>query len=227
MKILFKTIGILFLLIFVLVGIWFSLDTNTKCKFMYGKNICNFYEMMDIANKNPSISDFDKMTSLCKEMSDVPKKDSCFEFIAEIFSRIDIGKAQQSCEEIKGFDGVHNKEDCYIKVQKSTEEKLAESTVVEFMNARLQRNTDRASFWLSNNARLQYSQPGLTLIGTSNPHFESFEILEIDKRSPTQFEFKVRIYEEYTGEGRIGYFDENLIVNKDGDKYLIDSVERG
>ena len=182
---------------------------------------------MDIVSTDSEKSDFGKAMQLCGGMSDVPKKDSCFEYIAQVVSFYDVEKAREACSEIKGFDGVHNKEDCYIKIGKSIEERIAESTVVGFMNARLQRNADMASFWLSNNAKLQYSQPGLTLIGTSNPHFESFEILEIDKLSSTQFEFKVRIYEEYTGEGRIGYFDENLIVNKINDKYLIDSVERG
>ena len=102
--------------------IWFSLDSHTKnslyratlCKLIYGKNICNFYAMMD--TQNPSISDFDKMMSLCREMSDVPKKDSCFEYIAQVFSFIDIEKAQQACDEIKEFRAVHKKNDCYSKI---------------------------------------------------------------------------------------------------------------
>ena len=70
--------------------------------------------MMD--TQNPSISDFNKMMGLCREMSDVPKKDSCFEYIAQVFSLIDIEKAQQACDEIKEFRGVHKKNDCYSKI---------------------------------------------------------------------------------------------------------------
>lgn len=219
-----KILIILFAIIILLTGIWLSLDSHTKCKLIYGKNMCNFYAMMDI--QNPSVSDFDKMMSLCKEMSDVPKKDSCFEYIAEIFSRIDIEKAKQACNEIKGFDEVHSKDDCYKQIQKSNEEKLAEGVIVEFMEARLQKDRERALNWLTDNAREQYSQPGLTLLGSSNPHFASYKILEIEKLDSNRFKFKVRIYEEYTSEGMIGYFDETLVVIKSNDKYKVDSVER-
>ncbi len=106
----------------LLISIWFFLDSHTKnslyqaslCKLIYGKNICNFYAMMD--TQNPSISDFDKMIGLCRDMNDVPKKDSCFEYIAQVFSRIDIEKAQQACDEIKEFREVHKKNDCYSKI---------------------------------------------------------------------------------------------------------------
>ena len=65
------------------------------------------------------------------------------------------------------------------------------------------------------------------MIGTSNPHFADFEILEREKLNDSQFRFKVRIYEEYTGQGRVGYFDETLtVIKRERNKYLIDSVER-
>ena len=102
----------------------------------------------------------------------------------------------------------------------------AKATVVAFMNARIQRNQLKAEEFLTDNAKEQYSQPGLTLIGTSNPHFADFEILEREKLNDSQFRLRVRIYEEYTGQGRIGYFDEILIVIKSGERYLINSVER-
>ena len=99
--------------------------------------------------------------------------------------------------------------------------------VTEFMAARIQRKQPLVENFLTDNAKQQYAQPGLTLIGTSNPHFADFEILEREKLNDSQFRFKVRIYEEYTGQGRVGYFDETLtIIKKKNNKYLIDSVER-
>ncbi len=223
MKTSLKVIVTLFVVGIILVGVWLSLDSDTKCKLIYGKNICNFYKMMDT---QPLISNFAKMMNLCREMSDVPKKDSCFEFIAETFTLIDVEKAQQACEEIKGFNNVHSKEDCHIKIQKPIEERLAESAIIEFMEARMERNKERALIWLTDNAREQYSQPGLTLIGTSNPHFASYKILEIEKLDAEKFKFQVRINEEYTGEGMVGYFDETLVVIKSNGGYKVDSVER-
>ena len=224
MKIVLKVIIALFVVGIILIGIWFSLDKRTKCKLIYGKNICNFYEMMDT---QPSIANFDKMVSLCREMTNVPKKDSCFEFIAETFSRIDIEKAQQSCEEIKGFDDVHTKDTCYNKIQKPLEEKLAESAIAEFMTVRIARNEELALSWLTDNTKVQYLlQRDFPLAGLSNPHLADFEILETEKLDTVRFRFKVRIYEEYTGQGRVGYFDETLTVIKSGDRYLIDSFER-
>ena len=229
MKIFLKIAISLFLFTVILVSIWFSLDFDTKCKLIYGKNICNFYGMVDIASRNPSVSDFNEMMNLCREMSDVPKKDGCFEFIAEIFSRIDVEKARLACNEIKKFNMVHNKEDCYTKIQKPFEEKLAEATIREFMESRLARDEERATVWLTKKGKEQYSQAGLTLLGTSNPHFANFEILEIEKINSEKFRFKVKIYEVYTGEGIIGYFEETLTIIKseeNEDRYLIDSVER-
>jgi len=227
MKILLKIIGILFLLVLILVGIWFSLDSGIKCKFIYGKNICNFYEMMDTVSTDPEKSDFEKAMQLCKGMEDVPKKDSCFEYIAQLVSFYDTEKAKEACGEIKGFDGVHSKEDCYRMIGESKEERLAESAVVAFMEARLQRDEELALSWLTENAEEQYLfLSDLSLVGLSNPHFVDFEILEREQLNDSQFIFRVRIYEEYTGRGKAGFFDETLTVIKSGYKYLIDSVER-
>ena len=73
---------------------------------------------MDIAAQSPSVLDFERMMDLCKEMSNVPKKDGCFEYIAETFISIDVEKAQQACNEIKEFDNIKSREDCYNKIQK-------------------------------------------------------------------------------------------------------------
>jgi len=225
----------LFIIALLLISAWLSLDSRTKnslyqatlCKLIYGKNICNFYAMMDVLSHNPEKSDFEKVMQLCREMEDVPKKDSCFEYIAQVVSFYDIEKAREACGEIRGFDGVHSKEDCYSIVEKSKEERLAESVVVAFMEARLQRNEKLALSWLTDNAEGQYLlRSDLPLTGLSNPHFADFEILEREKLDDAQFKFKVRIYEEYTNQGRVGYFDETLSVIKSGEGYLVDSFER-
>ena len=226
MKTSLKVIVTLFVVGIILVGAWLSLDSYTKCKLIYGKNICNFYEMMDTVSHNPEKSNFEKAMQLCREMEDVPKKDSCFEYIAQVVSLYDTEKAKQACSEIKEFDEVHSKEGCYSMVERSKEERLAESAVVAFMEARLQRDYEGALIWLTDNAGGQYlSRSDLPLTGLSNPHFADFQILEKEKLETTQFRFKVRIYEEYTGEGIIGYFDETFNVIKSNGGYMIDSLE--
>lgn len=113
----FTAIGGLFL------GIWAGLDSNTKCKLIYGKNICNFYEMMDImAYRHPNVVDVNKAMQLCREMENVPKKDGCFEYIAEVISFWDFEKAKQACDEIVGYGLIRNKNECYQKIQISREE---------------------------------------------------------------------------------------------------------
>lgn len=101
--------------------------------------------------------------------------------------------------------------------------------VQEFMKARIERDEKKTLSFLTDNAKTQYllGENGLSLTGTSNPHFADFIILERQVLNTTQFRFKVRIGEEYTGQGKIGYFDETLTVVKQGYKYLIDSAERG
>ena len=116
---LLKVIVVIFVVIIGLVGIWFSLDNTTKCYTIYGKNICNFYAMMDIS---PSIDNFDKMMNLCRDMYDVPKKDSCFEFVAQTFARIDINKAKEACNEVREIKDqtgniVHTKNRCYELIE--------------------------------------------------------------------------------------------------------------
>lgn len=59
--------------------------------------------------------------------------------------------------------------------------KKAEDMVLDFMENRMNRDQVAASSCLTESAKKQYSLPGLTLVGTSNPHFSSFEILEKEK----------------------------------------------
>ena len=121
----------LFVIAFLLIGAWLSLDSRTKnslyratlCKLIYGKNICNFYEMMDImAYDHPNDADFNKAMQLCRDMENVPKKDGCFEYVAEVISFWDFEKARQACDEVVGYKLVYYKDRCYQKIQISREE---------------------------------------------------------------------------------------------------------
>lgn len=212
----------------VLLGVWFSLGSSTKCKLIYGKNICNYYEMVDLFSPDPESPDFQKAMQLCRDMDDVPKKDSCFEYIAQEISLYDLEKAREVCGEIKGFDQVTNKENCYLFIEKPEEERLAESVVVAFIEARIQRDEELALAWLTDNAKEGYfSHADLPITGLSNPHFADFEILERKKLNDRQFLFTVRIYEKNTGsQNMVGYFDETLTVLKEDDNYLVDSFIR-
>lgn len=222
-----KTIVIIFAITIGLTAIWFSLDRTTKCKLTHN-NIACFYAVLDMAEYNLSASDFEKMMNLCGKMSNIPKKDSCFKVIAEVFSHIDIEEAQRACNEIKEFDGVHSKKDCHIKIQEAIEVRRARGVIVEFMEARLQRDEKRALIWLTDNAKGQYLvRSDLPLVGLSNPHLADFKILAMEPLDSNRFKFKVRIYEEYTGEGIVDYFDEIVLVIKKDGKYMVDSlVER-
>lgn len=218
--IIFVVIGGLF------IGLWMGFGSDIKCRLIYGKNICNFYEMMDRVSTDSKNSDFKEAMRLCQDMEDVPKKDSCFEYIAQVVSFYDTEKAKEACYEIKEFDGVHSKENCYTMIGKSIEERLAESAVVAFMEARIQRDQELALSWLTDNGEGEYLlRSDRPLTGLSNPFFADFEILGREQLGNNQFRFKVRIYEDYTSQGRVGYFDETLTVIKEKEKYLIDSVE--
>jgi len=98
MKRLFKIIIILFVVIIVAGSFWLSLDKRTRFCLVYGKNICNFYTMMDII---PSIENFDEMMNLCKDMYDVPKKDGCFQFISQAFVQMILTKRKRHATRLK------------------------------------------------------------------------------------------------------------------------------
>ena len=74
--------------------------------------------MMDTVSSDPEKSDFEEAMQLCREMEDVPKKDSCFEYIAQVVSFYDTEKAKEACEHIKEFNNVHTKERCYDLIMK-------------------------------------------------------------------------------------------------------------
>ena len=118
-----KLVLVLFVVILCMACAWFSLDEVTRCSFIYGKNICSFYGVFDIATRNHSASDFDRAMGLCSGMTEVPKKDSCFLLVAETFAGIDEDRAVQACNAIKDLRDptgrvVHTREDCLDKISK-------------------------------------------------------------------------------------------------------------
>jgi hypothetical protein len=108
----------------------------------------------------------------------------------------------------------------------SIEEELAKETVNGYAKALMSRQKDNVLPYLTGEAKKKI-QEWPPIFGTSNPHLGSFEILSTKKLDTTKFEFVVREYQEYTGEGIIGYNDETLTVEKINGKYLISKIETG
>ncbi len=94
-----------------------------------------------------------------------------------------------------------------------------------FLEKRLARDLEGARTFLSEKAREELREPG-ELIGVSNPHYSSYTIMIMNREGPERFSALVRITESTTGEGEIGYFDEELgLVYRDG-KYQVDSLRK-
>jgi hypothetical protein len=106
------------------------------------------------------------------------------------------------------------------------EENLAKDAVNGYVKALMTRQRDAVLPYLTGEAK-EKVQKWPPTFGTSNPHLGSFEIINSKKLDTTEFEFVVREYQEYTGEGVIGYNDETLILTKVGDRYLISSIQTG
>ncbi|MBZ9569685.1 hypothetical protein KJA16_02070 [Patescibacteria group bacterium] len=114
------------------------------------------------------------------------------------------------------------------RLKKATvnEQKLAKDTVSGYVNAMMSRSRENVLPYLTGEVKEQV-QKWPAFFGTSNPYLGSFEILSSIKLNATKFKFIVREYQEYTGEGIIGYNDETLIVTRVEDKYFISSIKTG
>lgn len=104
--------------------------------------------------------------------------------------------------------------------------KLAENTIEGYIEALMSRERDNVLSYLSGEAKEEVSEWPESF-GTSNPHLKSFEILSIRELAGDEFEFMVREYQEYTGQGIVGHIDETLILTKVDGEYLISSIETG
>jgi hypothetical protein len=97
-----------------LAAIWLGMDEGARNCMIYGTNICNYYAVMKM---EASPANFAAMMALCGGMTDVPKKDGCFELIAMKFAPADPKRANTACGRIRGFDGVHSKNGCYDMIE--------------------------------------------------------------------------------------------------------------
>jgi len=133
-------------------------------------------------------------------------------------------------------EGIKKEE--FQKIFKWNEETQSfEEMITDFMDARMgkfgEESLIRAKSHLTDNGKKSYSQIefiDFALVGISNPHYSRYEILKSEKLNSNKFEFTVRIYEylvETKEKGDFDYFDEELIVIKIDNNYLVDSVERG
>ncbi len=111
--------------------------------------------------------------------------------------------------------------------ENAAEEELAKNSVVSFMTERINRDQEAALEWTTEQGGGRYLLRSDTpLVGLSNPHLSDFEILNTERSAEDKFQIQVRIYEEYAGLGRTGYFNETLELVKTGENYLVDSFER-
>lgn len=103
----------------------------------------------------------------------------------------------------------------------------AGAMINKFMALRMKRDAQGALNYCTNHAKQLYAPPdSVVLGGISNPHYARYEVLSKKKISSTTYKFAVRIYEELSGEGETGSFDETITVVKSGGKYLVDLIEQ-
>jgi hypothetical protein len=111
--------------------------------------------------------------------------------------------------------------------ENAAEEELAKTSAASFMTERISGDQEAALEWTTEQGGGQYLlRSDIPLIGLSNPHLSDFEILDAERLAEDKFQIEVRIYEEYTGMGKTGYFNETLELVKSGERYLVDSFDR-
>lgn len=109
----------------------------------------------------------------------------------------------------------------------------AEKMLNKFMIARLQDDLLGAEVFLTDQAKAQYSKPGLSLIGNStSPHLVNYKILKakttLDRGDKFQATFVVRIFKDSSERDDNSFFDETLVIKSlEENLYRIDSVARG
>jgi|GEM_PF-6361099 len=101
-----------------------------------------------------------------------------------------------------------------------------EKVVQAFMEAYKNRSGTLARMYLTASAR--DTVPARPL-GSANPFISRYQVLSprqpvVDKNS---VQFIVRVYEEYTGQGEIGYYDLTLTVVESEYRFLIGAIKQG
>jgi hypothetical protein len=105
-------------------------------------------------------------------------------------------------------------------------ETAVKEAVIGFLKAKQSRNFENAKPFLSSEFVKTIDPVGFA--GTSNPHTGRFEIQDVQLLPDGEtYRINTRVYQEYTGEGDIGYNDNSYYVKLFGDSYLIDNIEYG
>ena len=96
-----------------------------------------------------------------------------------------------------------------------------------FLLAKQNRNFNEAKPYLT--PEFAKTIDSTVFVGASNPHTGRFEFKEgvVFSALAKAYQVKARVYQEYTGEGDIGYNDDIFDVEQIGDKYLIGNIEYG
>jgi len=103
---------------------------------------------------------------------------------------------------------------------------LVIKTMVGFLNAKKNRNFQEAKPFLT--PQLISTIDPVEFAGTSNPHISSFKIIKAQLYDAVgSYKVTARIYQAYTGQGNIGYRDNDYYVSVFKGKYLIYKIEKG
>jgi len=100
-----------------------------------------------------------------------------------------------------------------------------------FIEARLLHEEDvaraAAEPFLTQEALEEYDAREVSLWPVSNPHFSRYNVLSRRPLEGGGWYVRIRIFDEYTDFGEIGYFDEELLVRREGPSYRIYGVDIG
>ncbi len=110
--------------------------------------------------------------------------------------------------------------------EKSIDAEDIKAIVVNYLEAQQKRDFESAEPLLSR--QLKETLTLQSFIGTSNPHMGRFEIKETELLTEEKaYRVKARLYQEYTGQGEIGYQENDYYLKLFGNDYLIDEIKYG
>jgi len=104
-------------------------------------------------------------------------------------------------------------------LEEKIEQKTAESALDKFMHARIGKNEQAATIYLTEVAMEQKNSNEFSLLG----NFETYEILNQDKLPDDRYRFAVKIYDS----DKTNDWVEVITLNKILGQYYVDSVEMG
>lgn len=112
--------------------------------------------------------------------------------------------------------------------EKDPEIRAVSEMLTAFFDARLAKDLDSASKYVSGEVLKKYreGEGGLSLFGTSTPSLARYAISSIEKKKDGTFLANVRLYETAGGK-EVGYFDERLTVAKVDGALKVVSTARG